>query len=109
MRVQRPDQVPTTTVSSRGPQLGLATLQPLGSVNVMPWNDTDCGAAVLAVGDGPVARRCPLASGKATTTPATAATTAAAAPAGAVAPPTPPPRPPPAPPPHLPPRPPPPP
>src|SRR5260370_34168462 len=89
MRVQRPDQVPTTTVSSRGPQLGLATLQPRGSVNVMPWNDMDCGAAVLAVGDGPGARRCPLASGKATTTAATAATTAAAAPAGAGCPPPP--------------------
>src|SRR5260370_1789950 len=85
MRVHRPDEVPTTTVSSRGPQLGLATLQRRGSVNVMPWNDTDCGAAVLAVGDGPVARRCPLASGKATTTAATAATTAAAALADAVA------------------------
>src|SRR5260370_27507153 len=91
MRVQRPDQVPTTTVSSRGPQLGLATLQPRGSVNVMPWNDTDCGAAVLAAGGGPVARRCPLASGKATTTPAARATPPAAAPAPTRCPPTPPP------------------
>src|SRR5260370_34585972 len=90
MRVQRPDQVPTTTVSSRGPQLGLATLQPRGSVNVMPWNDTDCGAAVLAVGEGPGGRRCPLASRQATTTAATAAPTAAAGPAGWGAPPTPP-------------------